>query len=116
MYAALSKKSDTGLVTLCGDVCLSPSFLTVIDEPSKYARVTQLMQSVFVPWDSLAQSNHDTTLELIREKSLALVNIDRSTHKDVFRLVPVHWSSTGLPLGAPSEPRGIYYVHKEIYT
>jgi len=115
MYAALSEESDTGLVTLCGDVCLSPSFLTVIDEPSKYARVTQLMQSVFVPWDSLAQSNHDTMLEPIKEKSLALVSIDMSTHKDVFRLVPVHWSLAGLPLKTSSEPRSIYYVLKEIY-
>ena len=44
--------------------------------------------------DSLARSNHDTTLELIKEKSLTLLNIDASTHaveivKDVFRLVPV---------------------------
>jgi len=137
MYAALSEESDTRLVTPYGqnirDICLSPSFLTVIDEPSKYARVTQLVQSVFVPWDSLAQSKswfHDSTLELIREKSLTLVNIDASTHtvdivKDVFRLVPVHWSSTkiaGLPLKTSSEPRGIYYEQqmyqmlKEIYT
>lgn len=137
MYAALSEESDAGLVTPYGqnirDVRLSPSFLTVIDEPAKYARVTQLAQSVFVPRDTLAQTKswfHDRTRELIREKNLTLVNVEASAHvvdvvKDVFRLVPVHWSSTkiaGLPIKTSSEPRGIYYEQqmyqmlKEIYT
>lgn len=137
IYAALSDEMDAGLITPYGqnitDVRLNPSFLTVIDEPSKYSRVTQLVQNVFVPRETLTYTKgwfRDRTIELVREKSLSLLNIQQSTHavdivKDVFRVVPVHWSSTkiaGLPIKTTSEPRGIYYEQqmyqmlKEIYT
>lgn len=138
MFIALSDDRDNSpfITTYAGnikDVRLAPSFLAVIDEPSKYARVTQLVQSVFVPKDTLGTTTRwffDRTLELVKEKNLALINVQKPTHaidivKDVFRLVPVHWSSTkiaGLPLKTSFEPRGIYYEQqmyqmlKEIYT
>lgn len=108
LYAALSDESDAQLITPYGtnvkDVKLSPSFLTVIDEPAKYARVTQLVQSVFMPRESLKETFDwffQRTLELVKEKNLKMVvsEAGTSTHmvdivKDVFRLVPVHWAST----------------------
>lgn len=108
IHAALSDESNVGLITpyasTVRDLRLSPSFLTVIDEPAKYARVTQLVQSVFAPKDSLKESLdwfYTRTLELVKEKSLELVSSESGTQthmadivKDVFRLVPVHWAST----------------------
>lgn len=108
MYAALSDESDAGLVTPYGstvrDVRLTPSFLTVIDEPAKYARVTQLVQSVFVPKETMKETMdwfYTRTVELVEEKHLKLVLSESGTQtdmidivKDVFRLVPVHWAST----------------------
>ncbi|KAF8307548.1 heme peroxidase [Clavulina sp. PMI_390] len=142
IYAALADESTAPLVTPYGeaisDVCLTPSFLTVIDEPAKYARVTQLVQTLFFPAGDERKEHmkwfYDRTLELVKEKSLELVakedGREISTHmvdvvKDVFRLVPVHWASTkiaGLPIKTVAEPRGIYYEQqmyqmlKEIYT
>jgi linoleate 10R-lipoxygenase len=103
IYAAFAEESDVKLITTYAqnikDIKLSPSFLSVIDDPAAYARVTKLVQDVFVPKDSLKQLGqyfYDKTIELLREKSFSLV--DRSTHsvdlvKDVTRLIPVHWVS-----------------------
>lgn len=97
---------DSNLITLYAktikEVKLSPSFLSVINEPAKFKAVTELIQTLFVPKEELSATLlwfHDRTLELIKEKNLPIINVRTKAHaidvvKDVFRLVPVHWAST----------------------
>lgn len=82
------------------DIGLLPSFLAEIDDVPVYAKLTNLIQSIFVPPSELDKTGawfHDKTVALLREKSYTLV--DKTKHsvdvvKDVLRLIPVHWSSS----------------------
>lgn len=97
---------ESSLITLYSktikEVKLTPSFLSVIDEPTKFKTITGIIQNLFVPKEELSATLlwfHDRTLELIKEKNLPIINVRTKAHaidvvKDVFRLVPVHWAST----------------------
>jgi linoleate 10R-lipoxygenase len=83
------------------DVKLDRGFLAVVDDTASLIKATALLKQIVVPsQDALNRTLtwfRDRTLELIREKNLTLVN--PSQHivdlvKDVFRLVPVHWSAS----------------------
>src|SRR5258708_29036627 len=98
----LGKLEDSrGLSTLYGqkikNVNLSPSYLTVIDDPAAFSRVTKLVQDIFVPsieLDNLCQWFYDKTIGLIGEKSYDLFKGSPKYGdivKDVLRLVPVNW-------------------------
>lgn len=117
---------DRGLITPylqnIQDIGLSPSFLTVIDDATAYARVTKLVQDTFVPEQELSANGkwfYEKTLELIGEKSFMVYdkaprNVD--IVKDVLRLIPVHWAAkvAGLPVKTVGDTRGIYY-EQQIY-
>lgn len=104
--AALNEPLASALKTVyldnIKDIGLTPSFLTVIDDAPQYTRVTDFVQNLFVPKETLGGVGlwfHDRTRELVAQKNLSLLTGQNSAHavdlvKDVFRLVPVHWSST----------------------
>ena len=83
------------------DVKLDRGFLAVVDDGPLLDKATSLLRQIVSPTpDALNRTLtwfRDRTVELIREKDLLLA--DPSQHivdlvKDVFRLVPVHWSSS----------------------
>lgn len=83
------------------DVKLDKGFLAVIDDPVSFSKATTLLKQIVIPSpDALKRTFtwfHDRTLELIRDKSLTLSDPSKHTVdlvKDIFRLVPVHWSSS----------------------
>lgn len=74
-------------------------FLTTLDDPIRNQAATKEIQDTFVPTatlQSLSQWFYERTTELIRGKSYVIVDKRRSIDivRDVFRLVPVHWSAT----------------------
>lgn len=83
------------------DVKLDKGFLAVIDDPVSFSKATTLLKQIIIPTpDALKKTFtwfHDRTLALIRDKSLTLSDPSKHTVdlvKDIFRLVPVHWSSS----------------------
>ncbi|KAF8337113.1 heme peroxidase [Cantharellus anzutake] len=117
-----------GLITLYGqrikNVGLSPSYLTVIDDPRSWEKVTKLVQEVFVPDRELADNGkwfYNKTIELIGQKSYTVLEKGGPKYvdivKEVLRLVPVHWVSlrvAGLPVKTAFQPHGLYY-EQQIY-
>lgn len=74
-------------------------FLTTLDDPIRNQAATKEIQDTFVPaatLHALSQWFFERTTELIRGKSYVIVDKRRSVDivRDVFRLVPVHWSAT----------------------
>lgn len=83
------------------DVKLDKGFLAVIDDPVSFAKATTLLKHLVVPSPTDLNQHiswfHARTMELIRDKSLTLADPSKHTVdlvKDIFRLVPVHWSSS----------------------
>lgn len=102
---ALGATGAPGLLTLYAqnikDVKLDKGFLAVVDDSVSFAKATTLLKQIIIPSpDALNHTFawfHDRTLELIRDKSLTLADPSKHTVdlvKDIFRLVPVHWSSS----------------------
>ena len=104
IFDGLGTPEDShGLVTQYAEkiqnVDLSPSYLTVIDQPANFERVTKLVQDIFVPSSELNTSGdwfYRKTIELIDLKSYTVFKgapkrVD--IVKDVLRLVPVHWGA-----------------------
>lgn len=103
--AALSGDGPQAFITLYAqnikDIKLDLGFLAVIDDTASYSKASTLLKQIVLPSsDALNRSLvwfRDRTLELIREKNLTLVDPSKHTIdlvKDIFRLVPVHWSSS----------------------
>lgn len=74
-------------------------FLTTLDDPVRNQAATLAIQEIFVPATSLqglGQWFFNKTTQLVKEKSYKVVDKRRSVDivRDVFRLVPVHWSAT----------------------
>lgn len=102
---ALGATGSQGLLTLyrknVEDIRLSKGFLAVVDDPVSFSEATTLLKHIVIPTPDDLNHHimwfHDRTLELIRDKSLTLADPSKHTVdlvKDIFRLVPVHWSSS----------------------
>ena len=91
------------------DAKLDGGFLAAIDNASLLNQATAMLKQVVVPTpEALNRTStwfHDCTLELIREKNLELTGTGKKhvidLVKDVFRLVPVHWSSSQVVRSGP---------------
>ncbi|KAF8316120.1 heme peroxidase, partial [Clavulina sp. PMI_390] len=125
-----------GYVTLYAknitDIKLNKGFLAVVDDPVSFGKATTLLKQLITPTpDDLKKTFtwfHDRALALVRDKSLTLADPSKHTVdlvKDIFRLLPVHWSSSqvaGLPLKSTFDPSGIFFEQqmflmlREIYT
>jgi len=95
------------------DLKLDRGFLAVIDDAASFNKATTLLKEIIIPSpEALSRTLgwfQGRTLELIREKNLTLV--DPSKHlvdlvKDIFRLVPVHWSASQVVSCVHSSQRG----------
>ncbi|KAF8323352.1 heme peroxidase [Clavulina sp. PMI_390] len=111
---------------------LDSSFLRHIDEPPFFANATKLLRQLVIPAPPVLDETlgwfRDRAMSLMREKSLSVPGTSDLTAdvvKDVFRLLPVHWSSyqvAGLPLKSTFTPKGVLYEQqlflmlREIYS
>src|SRR5258708_21168555 len=104
IFDGLGQPDDShGLITQyiqkIKEVDLSPTYLTIIGDPVAFARVTKLVQDIFVPaneLDTLGKWFYDKTIDLIGQKSYLVYKggsrfVD--VVKDVLRLAPVHWAA-----------------------
>ena len=122
IFDGLGKPEDShGLITQYAqkirNVDLSPSYLTVIDKPVDFSRVTKLVQDIFVPSSELNASGtwfYEKTIQLIREKSYTVyTGAPKSVDivKDVLRLVPVHWGAVKIVSPRPRISAMMFIPH-----